>query len=129
MTLLTISACGLFYLWGPRTFDPSAIESYEHPPALARLNVMLTDQTGWCATNAPHLVSWATLDKFREIMDILVDTSPELRTVWNDQSAFVGSAEGRQYVERLYARREELRTEMSPHQWRINPQSDHPDSR
>jgi len=119
MILLTASACGLFYLWGPRTFDPSAIESYEHPPVLARLNVMLTDQTGWCAKNAPHLVSWATLDKFREIMDILVETSPVLRGVWDQQSVFVDSADGRQYVERLYARREKLRTEMAPHRWHI----------
>lgn len=119
MTLLTASACGLFYLWGPRKFDPNAIESFEHPPVLARLNVMLTDQTGWCARNAPHLVSWATLDKFREIMDIFVEASPELRGVWDEQSIFVDSADGRQYVEQLYDRREKLRTEMAPHRWQL----------
>jgi hypothetical protein len=119
MTLLTASACGLFYLWGPRRFDPSVIKSYEHPPVLARLNVMLTDQTGWCAKNAPHLADWATLEKFRTIMDVLVEASPELRGVWDEQSIFLDSADGRRYVEQLYNKREDLRIEMAPHRWQI----------
>jgi hypothetical protein len=119
LTLLSISACAMFYLWGPRTFELSTVESYEHPPVLHRLNVMLTDQGGWCEKNAPNLVHWATPAKFQEIMELLVEVSPHLRCAWDVQSEFLLSSVGRDYVARLYSRRETLRSEMAPYRWEI----------
>jgi hypothetical protein len=117
MKLLTMSACSLFYLWGPRTFDAAKIYDEEHPPVLARLNVMLTDQNGWCSQYAPRLVGWATTAKFREIMDVLTTIAPGLRGAWDAQSAFLETVEGISYYESIYTRREELRAEMASRQW------------
>lgn len=121
MRFFLLSLGSLFYLWGPRRFDAERVEHCDHPPALMRLNVFMTDIEGWFSEHQPSLVEWGTLERFQQIMETIAsnDNEPSARDVWERQGDFMRSSEGLSYRERLYRKREELRSEMLPHQWQL----------
>jgi hypothetical protein len=121
MRFFLLSLGALFYLWGPRRFDAERVEHCDHPPALVRLNVFMRDMEGWCSEHQPSLVGWGTLERFQQIMETIasIDSEPSARDVWERQGIFMRSSEGISYRERLYEKREQLRSEMFPHQWQL----------
>ncbi len=121
MRFFLLSLGSLFYLWGPRRFDAERVEHCDHPPALMRLNVFMRDIEGWCSEHQPTLVGWGTLERFQQIMETVAsnDIEPATLDVWQRQGDFMRSAGGISYKERLYRKREELRSEMIPHQWQL----------
>jgi hypothetical protein len=121
MLFFLLSLGSLFYLWGPRRFDEERVEHCDHPPALMRLNVFMTDIEGWCSDHQPSLVGWGTVERFQQIMETVAfnDAEPSTRDVWDRQGNFIRSSVGASYRERLYAKRKELRSQMIPHQWQF----------
>jgi hypothetical protein len=122
LTFMLLAVAGLFYLWAPRTFDESRVEHCDHPFALMRMNVFMTDIQGWCENNHASLVNWGTVDRFQKIMGAAAasDAQNQIpREVWERQGAFMLSPDGDSYRTRLYRKREQLRTEMAPHQWHL----------
>jgi hypothetical protein len=122
LTFMLLSIGGLFYLWAPRTFDETKVEYSDHPFALMRMNVFMTDIRGWCESNYPSLADWGTVDRFQTIMEAVAacDTQQRIpREIWHRQGSFMLSDEGGSYRTRLYQKREELRSEMIPHQWHL----------
>lgn len=110
----------LFYLWGNRTFAVDKARTYDHPPALMRLNVFMRDLRGWFSEHRPLLETETSVDRFQVIMASVsqaaegtIDAEP-----WRLQGEFLLSQEGRKYIDDLYAKREELRREMEPYRWR-----------
>jgi len=122
MRFFLLSVGGLLYLWGARRFDAERVEHCDHPPALMRLNVFMTDIEAWCAEHEPSLVGWGTLDRFQQIMEAVAsnDSEPSALDVWERQGIFMRSPEGMSYRDRLYEKREQLRREMTPHQWHLD---------
>lgn len=125
MSYLLLSLGSVFYVLGPRTFDPDRVEHCDHPPALMRMNVFMRDISGWCSDNQPSLTNWGTLEKFQRIMDAVADAAgnPSAKQLWDRQGVFLRSPTGTQYIDRLYAKRAAVREEMLPHQWHVVPPS------
>ena len=126
MAFFLISTGSLFYLLGERHFDSAAVEGYDHPPALMRMNVIMRDMQGWCSEHSPELIDWGTTERFQDIMQAiaLADETGANLNDWQVQGQFLLSEPGRQYIERLYAEREKLRAEMEPFQWHLTPKVD-----
>ncbi len=121
MTFLLLAIGGLFYLWAPGTFDEQRVDHCDHPFALMRMNVFMTDIKGWCEVNHPSLINWGTVKRFQAIMNAVEssDTQQASRDIWDRQGAYLLSTPGEAYKSRLYSKRENLRSEMIPHQWHL----------
>jgi hypothetical protein len=94
----------------------------DHPFALMRMNVFMRDLNGWCESNQPSLVGWASIDRFRQIMEAVetADVKGQSRQIWDRQARFLLSGPGTAYMDRLYAKRDnDLRPEMESHQWHL----------
>jgi len=109
----------VFYLWGNRTFNVANVRTYDHPPALMRMNVFMADLRGWFSLNRPTLETEASVERFQLIMSSIsqaaegtIDEKP-----WQQQGDFLLSTQGKEYIDDLYAKRERLRNEMTPHRW------------
>jgi len=115
-----VAAVGsLFYLWGPRSFDPAQIRQYDHPPALMRMNVFMRDINGWCSEHRPGLVAWGSVQQFQGVMRCvaMADESGQNFEAWQRQGEFLLGDAGKQYIADLYSTREKLRSEMEPLRW------------
>jgi hypothetical protein len=123
LTYFLVELGSLFYLWGPRIFDPQSARSYEHPPALMRMNVFMRDIEGWCSEHKPQLVHWGTLERFQQIMHCVSLANEETADlkVWQRQGAFLVSDAGEHYIADLYKTREKLRTDMDHLRWNLKP--------
>jgi len=97
------------------------IESGSHPYELLRINVVITDLQGWCATHRPRLANWPNQDEFAQLGGLVRNAvrPSGIEDVWDTQNAFLGSDAGQQYRDRLYHERELLRKKMEPLQWQI----------
>jgi hypothetical protein len=100
LTLVVLSVGALFFFLRPREFLISEVRSSEHPFALARMNVVLYDLTGWCTLKRPGLEEWAPLEKFQRIMACVqaAAASPEQQRAWALQGEFLRSPEGKEYL-------------------------------
>jgi hypothetical protein len=123
LTYFLVELGSLFYLWGPRAFDPQSVRSYDHPPALMRMNVFMRDIEVWCSEHRPDLVHWGTLERFQRIMHCvsLANGETEGLKVWQRQGAFLLSDAGERYIADLYKTRETLRTDMDRLRWNLKP--------
>jgi len=85
------------------------------------MNVVLYDLIGWCRLNRPGLEKWASLETFQRLMACVqaAAENPERQQAWVLQGEFLRSAEGKQYLDDLYAERGKLRAEMSSRQWKL----------
>jgi hypothetical protein len=121
LTLFLLSVGILFFFLRPRAFRASNVRESEHPFALARMNVVLYDLIGWCELNRPGLEEWASLERFQRIMACVnaAANNPEKLQAWQQQGEFLRSADGKKYLEDLYAYREKLRGEMTRLQWTL----------
>ncbi len=122
LTFLLLSAGGLFYLWSARSFDEQRVYLCDHPFALMRMNVYMTDMNGWLKGHQPKLQNWGTIPQFQRIMEAVASAYPNdlPRTIWERQGHFLLSSDGHTYRNRLYAKRDkELRPEMTAHKWEV----------
>jgi hypothetical protein len=122
LTYFLLATGSLLYLWGSRSFSAEDVYMYRHPPALSRLNVVMTDLGGWLSLNHPHLQDWATIERFQAVMTAVaaaaegkIDQAP-----WEAQGTFLRSVDGQRYTDNLYAVRATLRAEMQPYQWHLS---------
>lgn len=125
LTYFLVELGSLFYLWGPRVFDPQIFRSYDHLPALMRMNVFMRDIEGWCSQHKPQLVHWGTLERFQQVMHCvsLANEETEDLNVWQRRGAFLLSDAGKHYIADLYKTREKLRTDMDRLRWNLKPAS------
>jgi hypothetical protein len=125
LTYFLVELGSLFYLWGPRVFDPRSIRSYDHPPALMRMNVFMQDIEKWCNDHKPHLAEWGTLERFQQIMHCvsLANEEADDLSVWQREGAFLLSEAGDHYIADLYETRGKLREEMGQFRWDLKPAS------
>jgi hypothetical protein len=121
LTLFLLSVAILFFFLRPRAFRTSEVRESDHPFVLARMNVVLYDLIGWCELNRHGLEEWASLERFQRIMECVnaAANNPEQLQAWQQQGEFLRSAEGKKYLEELYAERVKLRGEMTGLQWTL----------
>ena len=109
----------VFYLWGNRSFDVRDVRTYDHPPALMRMNVFMADLRGWFSLNIPSLETQASVERFQLIMSCVSQAAEGTinEEPWQQQGDFLLSVAGKDYIDELYMTRERLRQEMTPYRW------------
>ena len=102
-----VMAVGAFlFVQPPGTLDPSKIYKRSHPPQSARMNWIMHAAIAWCQQNRPELKAWMTRERFQMLMRAVAEASWGMNggKDWSDQTTFLQSEPGREYVERLDAR-------------------------
>ena len=99
-----VMAVGAFlFVQPPGTLDPSKIYKRSHPPQSARMNWIMHAAIGWCQQNRPDLATWITKDRFQMLMRAVAAATWGMNggTDWSDQTAFLLSEPGSEYVKKL----------------------------
>ena len=95
--LLSVSA--LFLARPPAALDKSRISLGTHPPAVVRIKLLVQAVRTWCSKYRPTL---SLCDRHDEVERIVVASAAAVGSEnWQEQFAFLGSADGREYCERL----------------------------
>ncbi len=116
---LTAVICFFHRLHNPLVADD--VESSSHPFELLRINVVITNLQGWCATHRPQTANWPNQDEFVRLGRVVRHAvrPSGIEDTWDTQNAFLGSDAGQKYRDRLYQERESLRKQMEPMRWQI----------
>jgi hypothetical protein len=125
LRLFLLSVGAFFFSLTPMKFNKTTVREATHPFFLARMNVVMYDLNGWCELRRPELGNWGTPDKFQEIMGYVQQAvdNDDFASAWSQQSDFLKSSEGKQYLDDLYAAQRRLREQMSTRKWELLPAS------
>ncbi len=87
----------------PESLDNNNIYKLTHPPQAARMNFLMQQAISWCKQNRPALVSWMTLERFQNLMEVVAESTwgSNGGTNWAKQTAFLQSQEGAEYFTKL----------------------------
>ncbi len=105
-------ATGAFlYATAPVALDTTRIFQRRYPPLAARMNWITQSATAWCDQNKPHLKEWMTLEVWRKLMRFAAIAVSELNggANWGDQTSFLRSEQGAEYVRTIATRFEEYK--------------------
>jgi hypothetical protein len=109
LCLFIVSVVAFFFIFGPREFDPGAIDRLTHPPSAIRLTYVMRHVQRWCCESRALLLPALTLTLVEEILWTVEEaTWGRNAPPWPEQVAFAGSAEGQAYQLRLNAEYDRL---------------------
>lgn len=102
---------GFLYATPPAPLDTTRIFQQRYPPLAARMNWITHSAIDWCDQNRPRLREWMTLDKWRVLMLFAAIAVSELNggAHWDEQTSFLTSEKGAEYVRVVMARFEEYK--------------------
>ena len=102
---------GFLYATPPVPLDTTRIFQQRYPPLAARMNWITHSAIDWCDQNRPRLREWMTLDKWRVLMLFAAIAVSELNggAHWDEQTSFLTSEKGAEYVRVVMARFEEYK--------------------
>jgi hypothetical protein len=87
----------------PDSLDNNNIYKLTHPPQAARMNCLMQQAISWCKQNRPAIVSWMTLERFQNLMEVVAESTwgSNGGRNWAKQTAFLQSDEGAKYFAKL----------------------------
>jgi hypothetical protein len=107
-----------FHVLPQPTFTPESVDRLSHPPRLVRLNFVLRGLGAWRKEATNRKSGWPTELEFAEFGGAITRAfHPETGVTWAEQSRFVLSDAGKQYVEHLECGVVGLRERMNAFQW------------
>jgi hypothetical protein len=103
LTLFIAAVGAVFYAIAPEAFDDTRVYARRHPPETLRMNYVMRSATAWCNPNRPLLEKWISLELYQEFMGMVAAAlfGPAGRTNWFEQTGFLRSALGEEYVKQL----------------------------
>jgi|SRR5579872_637909 len=111
---------GYFHALPQPKFTAESINALSHPPRLVRLNFLLRGLKAWREEVTNRNSRWPTEREFAEFGGTVIRAfQPEMGVTWAEQSRFVLSDAGKQYVERIEDRMVRLREMMKRYQWML----------
>ena len=117
--LFLAAIIGYFHVLPQPSFTPDTVDTLSHPPRLVRLNFLIRGVQAWRAETKRH----AELPTDREFAEfgtsIARALGPVAGVTWEEQSSFVLSEAGKQYIQRIGNSTAPLREKMKDFQWRL----------
>jgi hypothetical protein len=109
-----------FHVLPQPAFAPDSIDSLSHPPRLVRLNFLIRGIQAWRAESAHRNTDWPTQREFADFgAAIARSLGPVAGVTWEEQSKFVLSENGKEYMQRIDNSTAPLREKMKDFQWRL----------
>jgi hypothetical protein len=98
---LVVVAVGAYLFVRPAP-DLKDIYKLTHPPQAARMNFLMLEASGWCKQNRPELERWMK-GRYHNLMNAAAEATcgKSGAQVWGDQTAFLRSEEGAEYISAL----------------------------
>jgi hypothetical protein len=121
-----VTAAGSFFFSRRRTFHRNALSELTHPPPAARMHFVMEEIVSWMKEHLPSASASVDLPLYRELMEAAARAlAPKTSDKpWEEQTAFLVSAEGRAYLELLREHRLQVRDEMCSKRWELQPGTD-----
>jgi hypothetical protein len=118
--LFLAGVIGYFHVVPQPPFTRDNIDGLSHPPRLVRLNFLIRGIQAWRAESAHRNTDWPTQREFADFgAAIARSLGPVAGVTWEEQSKFVLSASGRNYIQRIENGTPPLREKMKDFQWRL----------
>jgi hypothetical protein len=100
LAFFVVAIGGYTFLRPARDLNRADVYRVTHPPAPARLTLVMEEAVAWCSHNRPALEDWLR-QNFQRLMDATVETVTDNRPVWANQLIFLKSGDGEQYMATL----------------------------
>jgi hypothetical protein len=118
--LFLAAVIGYFHVLPQPSFTPDTVGTLSHPPRLVRLNFLIRGVQAWRAETKHRNAEWPTDREFAEFgTSIARALDPVAGVTWEEQSSFVLSEAGKQYIQRIGNSTALLREKMKDFQWRL----------
>jgi len=117
-----ILAVGSFFFFDQRECGAEGVGQLTHPPAAVRVHFVMEELVGWLNEHRPSSSTSITLVRYQDLMGAVAKAlSPKTSgKAWHDQTAFMLSEAGQEYLRRLSEADSQLRDDMRAKRWELD---------
>jgi len=118
--LFLAAVIGFFHVLPQPSFTPETVDALSHPPRLIRLNFLIRGIQAWRTETGHQNTAWPNEREFVEFgASIAGALGPLAGMTWEEQSRYILSEAGKQYVQRIENSTVPLREKMRTFQWHL----------
>jgi hypothetical protein len=120
---LLILAAGSFFFRRQQEFERDKVADLTHPPAAARMHFVMEEFASWLDIHRPSTAHLINRTRFAALMGAAASALSTITAgvPWQEQTEFLLSQLGRDYLARVAEARSKLRDVMSNRRWKTNP--------
>ena len=103
LTLFAVAVGAVFYALSPAVFNETKVYARQHPPEALRMNYVMHGAAAWSNQNRRLLERWISLKLYQAFMGTVAEAifGAAGKTNWLEQTRFLLSASGKEYVKQL----------------------------